>query len=148
MDARGLVALWREALLAQAVLIGRTRGYTRHPQLARFRRSASPPDTIAHYLRAIYAESFRRGYCFDPARLGPAGSVQPLAATRGQFDYEWFHLKAKHSVRAPEWLAGLKPASSPKAHPLFRIVPGPVADWEVSKANDAIGRKPPVKRLA
>jgi hypothetical protein len=36
LDGRGLVALWREALLAQAVLRGRTRGY-RHPQLARFR---------------------------------------------------------------------------------------------------------------
>jgi hypothetical protein len=147
MDARGLVALWREALLAQAVLNGRTRGYTRHPQLARFRRTASPPETIAHYLRAIHAESCRRGYCFDAEKIGPAGTVQPLAATRGQLDYEWLHLVAKLSVRAPEWLAGLKPVPPPKAHPLFRIVPGPVAEWEVSKANKAIGRNPPAKRF-
>jgi hypothetical protein len=33
LDARGLVALWREGLLAQAVLRGRTSGYVRHPQL-------------------------------------------------------------------------------------------------------------------
>ena len=37
LDARGLVALWRESLLAQAVLAGRTRGYRSHPQLERFR---------------------------------------------------------------------------------------------------------------
>lgn len=34
LDAKGLVALWREGLLAQAVLAGQTRGYKRHPQLA------------------------------------------------------------------------------------------------------------------
>ena len=31
LDPRGLVALWREALLAQKVLLGRTRGYRAHP---------------------------------------------------------------------------------------------------------------------
>jgi hypothetical protein len=33
LDPQGLVALWREALLAQAVLRGKTRGYKHHPQL-------------------------------------------------------------------------------------------------------------------
>ena len=41
LDARGLVALWREALLAQAVLRGRTNGYVHHPQLQRFRTQPS-----------------------------------------------------------------------------------------------------------
>ena len=57
LDARGLVALWREALLAQAVLRGRTRGYRHHPQLARFRDVASPCGGIAQYLRVVHAES-------------------------------------------------------------------------------------------
>ena len=39
LDARDLVALLREALLAQAVLGRQTGGYTRHPQLIRFRNS-------------------------------------------------------------------------------------------------------------
>ena len=42
LDARGLVALWREALLAQKVLRGKTRGYRAHPQLQRFREQADP----------------------------------------------------------------------------------------------------------
>src|SRR5690606_6899395 len=32
LDRQGLLALWREALLARAVLRGETRGYTLHPQ--------------------------------------------------------------------------------------------------------------------
>jgi hypothetical protein len=53
LDPAGLVALWREALLAQAVLLGRTRGYTRHPQLQRFKAAADPEGCIARYLRAV-----------------------------------------------------------------------------------------------
>lgn len=131
MDPRGLVALWREGLLAQAVLNGRTRGYTRHPQLNRFRSCPSPAEAIAFYLREIHAESCLRGYCFDAARIGPAGRVEPIAVTRGQLGYEWAHLQAKLRARSPEWLVRLKSISSLKPHPLFRIVPGPVAEWEV-----------------
>ena len=36
LDTAGLTACWREALLAQKVLTGATRGYRRHPQLERF----------------------------------------------------------------------------------------------------------------
>ena len=63
LDARGLVALWREALLAQAVLGRQTGGYTRHPQLIRFRNSPSPTESLASYLQAVHAEASRRGYC-------------------------------------------------------------------------------------
>ena len=34
LDRRALVAGWRETLLAQKVLRGETKGYTRHPQLS------------------------------------------------------------------------------------------------------------------
>lgn len=65
LDARGLVALWREALLAQAVLRGRTTGYTRHPQLERFRRAPSPVASVAAYLKIVSAEAATRGYAFE-----------------------------------------------------------------------------------
>lgn len=135
MDARGLVALWREALLAQEVLSGRTRGYTRHPQLNRFRGEPSPTAAIAFYLRAIHAEACRRGYCFDATKIGSAGRVRPIVVTRGQLDYEWSHFKVKLMSRTPAWLEGLKSVSYPKAHPLFRIVPGPVAEWEAIESG-------------
>ena len=56
LDARGLVALWRDALLAQALLRGETRGYRHHPQLARFRARLV---ALANTLRAQAHPVFR-----------------------------------------------------------------------------------------
>ncbi|HKU71022.1 MAG TPA: pyrimidine dimer DNA glycosylase/endonuclease V [Burkholderiales bacterium] len=131
LDAKGLVALWREALLAQAVLKGETKGYRHHPQLNRFRSVASPVRAIAAYLRAVNAEATRRGYRFDGKKIGRGGSVRRIAATRGQLDYEWKHLRAKLQLRDPARLAALRSMKRPGPHPLFRVVPGGVADWEV-----------------
>ncbi|TXT39165.1 MAG: hypothetical protein FD138_148 [Planctomycetota bacterium] len=131
LDARGLVALWREGLLAQAVLNGQTRGYTRHPQLIRFQESKSPRAAIAEYLRAVHAESLRRGYHFDVSKIGSGKSILPIKVTRGQLDYEWEHLRAKVQRRDPQWWEQIQSLKRPQPHPLFRIVPGPVAAWEV-----------------
>ncbi|MFA6413346.1 MAG: pyrimidine dimer DNA glycosylase/endonuclease V [Syntrophales bacterium] len=131
LDPRGLVALWREALLAQAVLREQTCGYTRHPQLIRFRNSPSPLEAIASYLQAVHAEATRRGYCFDLTKIAASAGVEPIAVPRGQLDYEWEHLKGKLRLRIPSWLTNLEPSSRPEAHPLFHIIPGPVAEWEV-----------------
>jgi hypothetical protein len=130
LDARGLVALWREVLLAQAVLLGKTSGYTHHPQLIRFRNSPSPVKSIATYLQAVHAEATLRGYRFDITKISPICSVEPIWVTCGQLDYEWSHLKAKLLVRSPAWLAALEPISRPATHPLFYIIDGPVAEWE------------------
>ena len=131
LDARGLVALWREALLAQAVLAGRTRGYRHHPQLERFRQSAHPRAQIAAYLAAVHAESVRRGYQFEAGKIGRLGRAAPLTVTRGQLDHEWTHLARKLRVRAPADLARLEKTRRPRPHPLFRVVAGGVAEWEV-----------------
>ena len=131
LDAKGLVALWREALLAQAVLAGLTRGYRNHPQLARFTESATPREHIATYLRAVHLEADRRGYCFDARKIGRCGDVELLIVTRGQLDYEWAHLKNKLRVRAPAWLDAIEDAAPLAPHPLFRVIDGPVAEWEI-----------------
>ena len=141
LDARGLVALWREALLAQAVLGGQTRGYTKHPQLIRFRDTASPVESIAFYLQAVHAEANERGYFFDETKIAYSGCSEPIAVTRGQLDYEWAHLRAKLRVRAPSWLARLKHRFRPEPHPLFHLVPGAVAEWEVTPPNKMLQRK-------
>jgi len=136
LDPRGLVALWREALLAQAVLGGQTRGYTHHPQLARFRGSASPVGAIAAYLHVVHAEAERRGYYFDVRRIASEGHVDCIEVTRGQLAYEREHLKAKLLNRSPSWLTTIESASIPKPHPLFCTVPGTVAEWEVTKPQE------------
>lgn len=132
LDARGLVALWREALLAQAVLRGRTRGYRHHPQLARFRAQASPRGAIAEFLRAVHAEAERRGYRFAAAKIGPARARGTIRVTRGQLAHEWTHLRSKLAVRDPERMARFAGVGRPRAHPMFRVVPGGVEVWEKS----------------
>jgi hypothetical protein len=130
LDARGLVALWREALLAQAVLRGRTRGYTKHPQLTRFRASGFPVGSVAAYLAAVHDESARRDYRFDRRKIAVTKRREPIVVTRGQLEYEWRHLKAKLAVRDRDWLTTVNQVRTPDPHPLFRIVPGPVEPWE------------------
>ena len=120
LDSRGLVALWREALLAQAVLKGLTRGYTRHPQLKRFQQTPSPTAAIAGYLQGVHAEALHRGYAFDATKFSvaeAAGYCGPMLATRGQLDYEWTHLREKLRVRAPDCFTAIESLRHPDAHP-------------------------------
>ena len=127
LDPKGLVALWREALLAQAVLGGETKGYRNHPQLQRFRAQSSPRACIAEYLRAVHAESLERGYRFDAAKIARGRTSRRIDVARGQLDFEWRHLCAKLEARAPQWHEALREAGDPLPHPLFRVVPGGIA---------------------
>lgn len=128
LDSRGLVALWREGLLAQAVLQGRTRGYTRHPQLQRFRATADPVAAIGAYLVAVCDEAARRGYAFDCARIAVARGRRRMQVTRGQLAFEREHLRDKLRLRSPGQVSALR--GFPVPHPLFAVVNGGVAQWE------------------
>jgi hypothetical protein len=130
LDSKGLVAVWREGLLAQKVLLGETRGYRHHPQLERFRAHPNPVTMIASYLSSIYQESRVRGYRFNPAKIEAAPTAGVVGETEGQLHYEWQHLLAKLAARAPSLHRELCPITVPEAHPLFEIVPGPKRPWE------------------
>ena len=133
LDAKGLVALWREALLAQKVLLGETRGYQHHPQLLRFARTKNPAATIAAYLQAVRAEAVKRDYHFDATKIGARRYRGKLTETRGQLLYEWRHLKRKLKRRNPAKLREVAPLKIPAPHPLFKIVGGEVREWEKVK---------------
>ena len=130
LDSQGLVALWREALLARAVLRGETRGYTRHPQLDRFRAHPHPRSAINAYLAEVHAEATRRGYAFDRSKIGPVRSVAPISVSSGQIAFEWDHLLRKLAVRSPQNFSQLSGAAKPACHPLFRQRSGPMESWE------------------
>lgn len=132
LDRQGLIACWRETLLAQAVLAGGTRGYTRHPQLQRFRALDEPLEGIVRYLEALAAEADLRGYRFDRSRIRVASGapLEPIAVADGQVAFEWSHLLAKLAARSPDVHERWKSISDPEVHPLFRQVQGPIADWE------------------
>jgi len=131
LDARGLVALWREALLAQKVLAGQTRGYTHHPQLIRFRESPHPEKAMALYLHFICEEADQRGYQFDRKKINgrPRAGFQ-LTVTRGQIQFEQSHLLRKLKIRKPEDCEKLLKAKRIQPHPLFHVTPGEQEPWE------------------
>jgi hypothetical protein len=130
LDPQGLVAAWREGLLAQKVLAGETRGYTRHPQLTRFQSHQHRLEVIATYLAALAKEAERREYGFDRTKILLAEFSGQLEETRGQLLFEWAHLRAKLQRRAPILYRQFRTVTCPDPHPLFRIVPGKVRHWE------------------
>lgn len=134
LDRQGLVACWRESLLAQKVLAGKTVGYTRHPQLARFRVLDDPLAGIGAYLQGLADEAGLRGYRFDVSRIARPDRVLTLTVTRGQLDVEAAHLLAKLKERSPERVAGFPKPADLLPHPLFTVAPGPVADWERARS--------------
>ena len=126
LDPKGLTAAWREALLAQKVLAGATKGYRHHSQLVRFQAQADPRAAIASFLVGLADEAQRRGYHFDSTKISSRRFTGQIMETSGQLLYEWEHLKAKLRARAP----GRQLEAAPKPHPLFHIVSGEVRSWE------------------
>jgi hypothetical protein len=130
LDSKGLVAAWREALLAQKVLAGGTRGYTNHPQLIRFKSQKEPVRSISAFLVCLAKEARLRGYRFDQTKILKKRFSGRIDETSGQLLYEWKHLKKKVRVRAPEYYKKLRCTKVPESHPLFRIIKGKVQHWE------------------
>ncbi len=131
LDAQGLVALWREALLARAVLRGETKGYQHHPQLIRFYAHPQPLDAIEYYLHGVYEEASLRGYSFNRDKLSPVQpSISLIQVTDGQLNYEWQHLTQKIAKRSPKLLPTILSIAYPKPHSIFQIIDGEIASWE------------------
>jgi len=130
LDAAGLVALWREGLLAQKVLLGETKGYRFHPQLDRFRAASDPVAAISAYLWGVVDEARARGYNFDASKIARARRAVRIRVTQGQLEYEIAHLKRKLRVRDRARLRMLNGAEL-RAHPMLRVVAGGVEPWEI-----------------
>ena len=131
LDVKGLVALWRETLLAKQVLEGKTKGYKNHPQLNRFKKSARSLDAINQYLITVFEEATNRNYNFDKQKINwDAGKIK-LAVTQGQLDYEAKHLLQKLKQRDPKKYSELKSVTTFKVNPLFKVIAGGVEEWEI-----------------
>ena len=130
LDRQGLLAVWRETLLAQKVLQGETNGYHHHPQLIRFRLHPDPLSAVATYLVTVVTEAECRGYVFDRSRIGCGPTQVKLPVTRGQVLFEWMHLKAKLQLRDPVRYKQMIRLDMPEVHPLFVVIEGDIADWE------------------
>jgi len=136
LDVRGLVTLWREGLLARAVLLGKTRGYRHHPQLERFKALADPTCAMDRYLSRVLDEAMARGYAFDTGKIAylPSGGRR-IPLTAGQLSFEWQHLLGKLAKRSPRVWREQK-RQRPKPHDSFRLIPGPMAQWERGRPTE------------
>ena len=130
LDTQGLLALWREALLAQKVLSGHTTGYRNHPQLERFKKHPRPHKAIADYLLAVWKEAKRRGYDFDLKKIKAMRTRRKIRVTRGQLQYEFQWLCRKLKKRSPGQYRLIVSKGKIRPHPFFQSVKGPVEGWE------------------
>jgi hypothetical protein len=135
LDTKGLGALWRESLLAQAVLLKKTKGWKNHPQLDRFKEHPAPISAIGYYLLKIHEEATCRGYKYDKTKVNrPDEVVDQIEITDGQLNYEMKILIERLKNRAPskysELLSLQATWSYPDANPIFIVINGCVALWE------------------
>jgi len=136
LDAKGIVALWREGLLALAVLRGQTKGYKNHPQLTRFQEQKNPVASMKKYLWYVYLESRERGYTFNVEKIGRRERCGKLPVTQEQLVYELSHLREKLEKRDIARFETLHDVTVPMPHPLFIAVPGQIEQWEKVVADD------------
>jgi hypothetical protein len=131
LDQKGLVALWREGLLAKKVLEGKTRGYKNHPQLERFKQARDPVKAINLYLFYVYEEAKRRGYRFNANKIHVVNEKIKIPIKRGQALFELNHLLKKVKARDRGWYAILKKVKGPvKLNPIFYRTNGGIEKWE------------------
>ena len=131
LDTKGLVALWRETLLAKHVLEGRTKGYKHHPQLNRFKKAKEPVDAINTYLIGIYHEACKRNYHFNKEKIDWDTRHVKLKVTNGQLAFERKHLLNKLKERDMEKYRQLNATKLTDTHDMFRVVEGEREEWEI-----------------
>ncbi len=132
LDTKGLVAAWREGLLAQKVLEGKTRGYRNHSQLIRFKNTKRPVAAIGVFLREIAREGDRRGYTFNwsKIRTGPGGRPLRIAVSAQQAKYEFELLKSKLRKRDRNKLKELERERRIQLNRVFSRKKGGIEEWE------------------
>jgi hypothetical protein len=131
LDSKGLVAVWREGLLARAVLDGKTKGYKNHPQLIRFKNQKEPLLFLDSYLNYVYLEANNsRGYNFNHIKIGTQYTKKQLEVAQGQIIYEQKHLLRKLKYRDKVQYQKLKQIDLPLPNPIFKIIPGDIEPWE------------------
>lgn len=134
LDSKGLIALWRETLLAKKVLQGSTKGYKNHPQLLRFKAHQNPLLAINSYLKTIADEAQIRSYSFDTSKIDPLHSPpEKINVTSGQLSFEYNHLlnklKSRNKIHYQKLIA-LNILPSYFKNPIFEVIPGNVEPWE------------------
>lgn len=132
LDTKGLLAVWREGLLAKKVLQGKTRGYQNHPQLIRFKNQKNPLTAINAYLYQVFLEAEQRGYKFNKAKIEPIRLKAKIPVNSGQVSYEFAHLLKKLKVRDKNAYKKIRDVRKIEVNSVFRLKKGGKEEWEKS----------------
>ena len=132
LDTKGLLAAWREGLLAKKVLEGKTKGYINHPQLIRFKECQNSLLAINKYLMDLYLESVKRGFSFNKSKIGIIGESNTIVirVNYGQVKYEYELLKWKLKKRDKKKYEELKNVDKINLNSVFTSVDGEIEKWE------------------
>jgi len=133
LDSKGLIALWRETLLAKKVLQEATKGYGSHPQLLRFKRKKNPVNSINQYLAFVYEEAMKRNYNFNKDKIDWSFQPHSIWLNSEQLMYERIHLLNKLKIRDTTAFNRLNLINNPEVHPIFEVTEGPIEEWEILK---------------
>lgn len=145
LDRLGLLANWREGLLAQNAIQkaklknNKTPAYYNHPQLNRFKNSTYCDEYLSFYLLEIWEEGNRRGYKFNASKIACTESPEyRLPVNKGQIIYEFGLLQEKlyDRDRGKYYNNISLTQNNPykiKSNPVFAILDGGVESWENEK---------------
>lgn len=132
LDTKGLLAVWREGLLAKKVLEGKTKGYKNHPQLNRFKKLADPLAAINAYLYQIFLEANKRAYKFNREKIESIILKEKIPLNSGQVSYEFDHLLKKLKIRDKKTHEKIKDTRKIEVNPVFKLKKGSIEEWEKS----------------
>lgn len=130
LDVNGLVACWRESLLAKNVLEGNTSGYKNHPQLNRFKNTNDPITSINTYLFYLYEEAMNRNYKFNKSKIGKYDLNIKINVTDKQLAFEFKHLQTKLKKRNKNQYQKNLEIKKVEPNKIFVKVRGNIEDWE------------------
>ncbi|MDD3302790.1 MAG: pyrimidine dimer DNA glycosylase/endonuclease V [Candidatus Gracilibacteria bacterium] len=130
LDSKGLLACWREGLLAKKVLEGKTKGYKNHAQLSRFKESKDKITSINAFLYQIYKEAKNRGYNFSLDKIKKIEDKEIINVTSKQIGYEFKHLLNKLKTRDIKKYEEIKNTHNIEINPFFKEIIGEIEEWE------------------
>lgn len=130
LDSKGLVALWREGLLAKKVLAGQTKGYRQHPQLFRFKKHHSPLKAINIFLANVLKEAEVRGYNFDARKIKKYTDKINILVNDQQLFFEFKHLQKKLKNRDPKKYRENSKVKNIFTNRIFKKKKGFLEKWE------------------
>ena len=130
LDTKGLMALWRETLLAKNVLEDKTKGYKNHPQLNRFKASKQPINAINYYLKSVFLEAEKRNFNFNRSKFAEIKDIDKINVTTEQLNFEKNHLLNKLKLRDEKKYNEIIDLVDFETHPLFNLIDGEIEPWE------------------